>query len=237
MRRTVRAGGPEPAPGTSTRSRRWTREGKRLVSYNVRHAMTAEDMAGLRRKIALYRGMTDARASHEHERHGSGLRVVRQRPQAQGQRRRPGPVPRRRREQRPAAEEGLGARRRRSAHRDRLRHVHDELSAPAVGGRRPGCSRSTENRAVRRGHDHGLQHAHPALEVHLRHVPGGELPQRAEGHFPRREVRLGRAFRRQPADHRHPLRPREGGQQEPGQRGADHCRARPGGRGRTTART
>lgn len=34
-------------------------EGKRLESYNVRHEMTAEDMAGLRKRIALYRGMTD----------------------------------------------------------------------------------------------------------------------------------------------------------------------------------
>jgi hypothetical protein len=34
-------------------------EGKRLESYNVRHEMTAEDMAALRRKVALYRGLTD----------------------------------------------------------------------------------------------------------------------------------------------------------------------------------
>jgi hypothetical protein len=34
-------------------------EGKRLESYNIRHQMSAEDMAGLRAKIALYRGMTD----------------------------------------------------------------------------------------------------------------------------------------------------------------------------------
>ncbi len=34
-------------------------EGKRLESYNARHEMSAEDMAGLRAKIALYRGMTD----------------------------------------------------------------------------------------------------------------------------------------------------------------------------------
>lgn len=34
-------------------------EGKRLESYGARHEMTAEDMAGLRKKIALYRGMTD----------------------------------------------------------------------------------------------------------------------------------------------------------------------------------
>jgi hypothetical protein len=35
-------------------------EGRRLVSYNTHHEMTAEDMAGLRKKVALYRGMTDA---------------------------------------------------------------------------------------------------------------------------------------------------------------------------------
>jgi hypothetical protein len=34
-------------------------EGRRLESYNVRHEMTAADMAGLRAKVALYRGMTD----------------------------------------------------------------------------------------------------------------------------------------------------------------------------------
>ncbi len=34
-------------------------EGKRLESYNVRHQMSAQDMAGLRAKVALYRGMTD----------------------------------------------------------------------------------------------------------------------------------------------------------------------------------
>jgi len=34
-------------------------EGRRLDTYDVRHEMTAEDMAGLRKKIALYRGMTD----------------------------------------------------------------------------------------------------------------------------------------------------------------------------------
>lgn len=34
-------------------------EGKRLKSYNVRHKMTAQDMAALRQKIALYRAMTD----------------------------------------------------------------------------------------------------------------------------------------------------------------------------------
>jgi hypothetical protein len=34
-------------------------EGKRLESYNVRHEISASDMAGLRKKIALYRGMTD----------------------------------------------------------------------------------------------------------------------------------------------------------------------------------
>lgn len=34
-------------------------EGKRLESYNAKHAMSAEDMAGLRKKVALYRGMTD----------------------------------------------------------------------------------------------------------------------------------------------------------------------------------
>jgi hypothetical protein len=34
-------------------------DGKRLESYNVRHEMSPQDMAGLRSKIALYRGMTD----------------------------------------------------------------------------------------------------------------------------------------------------------------------------------
>jgi hypothetical protein len=34
-------------------------EGKRLESYNVRHEMSAEDMAALRKKVAVYRGMTD----------------------------------------------------------------------------------------------------------------------------------------------------------------------------------
>jgi hypothetical protein len=34
-------------------------EGKRLRSYNLRHEMSAADMAGLRAKVALYRGMTD----------------------------------------------------------------------------------------------------------------------------------------------------------------------------------
>lgn len=34
-------------------------EGRRLDSYDVRHEMTAEDMTGLREKIALYRGLTD----------------------------------------------------------------------------------------------------------------------------------------------------------------------------------
>lgn len=34
-------------------------EGKRLESYNMRHEMSEQDMAGLRAKIALYRGMTD----------------------------------------------------------------------------------------------------------------------------------------------------------------------------------
>ncbi len=34
-------------------------EGKRLTSYNQRHEMSAEDMAGLRKKIALYRSLTD----------------------------------------------------------------------------------------------------------------------------------------------------------------------------------
>lgn len=34
-------------------------DGKRLQSYNMRHEMSAADMAGLRAKVALYRGMTD----------------------------------------------------------------------------------------------------------------------------------------------------------------------------------
>lgn len=34
-------------------------EGRRLVSYDVRHEMSPADMAGLRAKIALYRAMTD----------------------------------------------------------------------------------------------------------------------------------------------------------------------------------
>jgi hypothetical protein len=34
-------------------------EGKRLTSYNQRHEMSAADMAGLRRKVALYRSLTD----------------------------------------------------------------------------------------------------------------------------------------------------------------------------------
>jgi len=34
-------------------------EGRRLESYNQRHEMSAEQLAGLRAKIALYRGMTD----------------------------------------------------------------------------------------------------------------------------------------------------------------------------------
>jgi hypothetical protein len=34
-------------------------EGKRLESYDVRHEMSPEDLAALRRKVALYRGMTD----------------------------------------------------------------------------------------------------------------------------------------------------------------------------------
>ncbi|MCK6370129.1 MAG: hypothetical protein L6Q83_02185 [Gammaproteobacteria bacterium] len=34
-------------------------EGRRLVSYDVRHEMSPADMAGLRAKVALYRGMTD----------------------------------------------------------------------------------------------------------------------------------------------------------------------------------
>jgi hypothetical protein len=34
-------------------------EGRRLESYDVRHPMTPEDMAGLRAKVPLYRGMTD----------------------------------------------------------------------------------------------------------------------------------------------------------------------------------
>lgn len=34
-------------------------EGRRLESYNQRHEMSAEQLAGLRGKIALYRGMTD----------------------------------------------------------------------------------------------------------------------------------------------------------------------------------
>lgn len=34
-------------------------EGKRLESYNIRHEMSAQDMAGLRAKVAIYRGMTD----------------------------------------------------------------------------------------------------------------------------------------------------------------------------------
>lgn len=34
-------------------------DGRRLESYNVRHQMSAADMAGLRERIALYRGMTD----------------------------------------------------------------------------------------------------------------------------------------------------------------------------------
>ena len=34
-------------------------EGKRLESYNQRHEMTPEMRAALRKKIALYRGMTD----------------------------------------------------------------------------------------------------------------------------------------------------------------------------------
>ena len=34
-------------------------QGKRLTSYNQRHEMTPEARAGLRKKVALYRGMTD----------------------------------------------------------------------------------------------------------------------------------------------------------------------------------
>jgi hypothetical protein len=34
-------------------------EGKRLESYDQRHEMSAEDMAGLRAKVATYRGMSD----------------------------------------------------------------------------------------------------------------------------------------------------------------------------------
>jgi hypothetical protein len=34
-------------------------EGKRLASYDVKHEMSAEDMEALRKKVALYRGMTD----------------------------------------------------------------------------------------------------------------------------------------------------------------------------------
>jgi hypothetical protein len=34
-------------------------EGKRLVSYNQRHDMTPESRAALRKKVAVYRGMTD----------------------------------------------------------------------------------------------------------------------------------------------------------------------------------
>ena len=34
-------------------------DGKRLESYNVRHQMSADDMAALRAKVPLYRGMTD----------------------------------------------------------------------------------------------------------------------------------------------------------------------------------
>lgn len=34
-------------------------EGRRLESYSVRHQMSAEDMAALRAKVPLYRGMTD----------------------------------------------------------------------------------------------------------------------------------------------------------------------------------
>jgi hypothetical protein len=34
-------------------------DGKRLESYDVKHQMSAEDMAALRKKVALYRGMTD----------------------------------------------------------------------------------------------------------------------------------------------------------------------------------
>ncbi|GMW06075.1 MAG: hypothetical protein AMXMBFR8_08720 [Nevskiales bacterium] len=34
-------------------------DGRRLESYDMRHAMSAQDMAALREKVALYRGMTD----------------------------------------------------------------------------------------------------------------------------------------------------------------------------------